>query len=115
MAVTCLRQVRVLAVDEGVPARTATTTVQVNVARDRSVLTFSSENYSAETSENRDVDSVIFRVQASPGVTNSKLIAKFQYKDNTWHGCRLACIRLATVMNVPMVGCRSTTTTTPKR
>ena len=58
-----------LAFDMGIPARTASTIIQVNVARDRSTLAFSSDNYNAETSENVDVGSVVHRVQASPGVS----------------------------------------------
>ena len=59
-----------LAVDGGVPARTGTAMVEVAVVRDEKQLSFSADEYTVDTTENADVGSVLFRVQASPGVSN---------------------------------------------
>ena len=59
---------RVLAQDEGVPPRTATAVVEVNVQRDQGELRFTAQTYSARVTENRDVGNTIATVRAAPGV-----------------------------------------------
>ncbi len=61
-------QVRIQATDKGVPPRTATAAVEVNVQRDDGQLAFTAQTYSVQVSENRDVGNTIGNVKAAPGV-----------------------------------------------
>lgn len=63
---------RVLAQDQGVPPRTATAVVEVNVQRDEGELRFTAQTYSARVTENRDVGNTIATVRAAPGVCSNK-------------------------------------------
>ena len=58
-----------LATDRGVPPQSAAMFVDVEVERDQGVLSFSADQYATEITENTPVDSVIYTVQASPGVS----------------------------------------------
>ena len=64
-------QVRVVAMDHGVPPRTGATMIEVNVLRDNGVLSFSADEYTTSITENREVGSVIYTVRASPGVSTA--------------------------------------------
>ena len=68
-------KVLVAATDGGSPARTATATVEVQVLRDVSVITFPSDRVTMETSENNDVGHVVGRVQTSPSVTTHSILS----------------------------------------
>ena len=55
--------------DHGVPVRTATLEVDVAILRDQGELQFSNTDYRTEISENKEVDSIVYTVHASPGVS----------------------------------------------
>ena len=61
-------QVKVQAVDQGFPQKTGEATVEVQVVRDRGELRFSSSSYATTISENKEVDTEVLRVTASPSV-----------------------------------------------
>ena len=62
-------QVRVRAADEGVPPRTATAVVEVNIQRDEGELRFTAQNYAARVEENKEVGQTVTNVRAAPGVS----------------------------------------------
>ncbi len=64
------------AADEGVPPRTATAVVEVNIQRDEGELKFTAQNYAARVEENKEVGQTVTNVRAAPGVSQ---VVSLQY------------------------------------
>lgn len=86
-------QLKVVATDKGDPPRSDETYVEVTILRDKGLLKFGSTMYNVRVSENKEENSEIVRVSASPSVSEfacrlcfgscacSGIIA------NCWHLC----------------------------
>ena len=58
---------RVTVTDHGVPQRSSTANIRVQVGRDEGDLSFTASQYSAQISENRNIGNTVLTVRAAPG------------------------------------------------